>query len=138
MQMRRRHTAIIGILQNWLTLPSSLLLPLQRCSDWKKFMPETQMTTRKSILAMAVQLRLVVWKDHRSKIVRYRHSLSERHEPDFSSSLNGLLNWLILDAHSGGPLFANPSVDLATSSLTMLHTHIASLEQQWQAGERRQ
>lgn len=69
------------------------------------------------------------WKKIRSKFDRYCYLLLEQNELDGLSSLNSLLDWFIVGACSGDPLFATPSGDKATPVVTMLHNCIASLKQ---------
>lgn len=68
---------------------------------------------------------------------RYHHLQLETGELGVPSSLNGLLDWLIVGARTGAPLFTAPSGDIATPGVTELRTRIASLQQQLQAGKER-
>lgn len=69
-----------------------------------------------------------------SRSDRYRHLFSERGELEFHSYLNGPLEWLIVGALWGGPLYATSSGNVASLSVTLLHNRVYSLEQQLEAG----
>lgn len=77
------------------------------------------------------------WKELRTRFDLYCHLLLDWGELRVCSFLNGLLDWIIVLARSGGPLFATPSGDIATWSVTALHNRVSSLEQQLQAGKQR-